>query len=275
MKNKTIVVAEIGINHGGDFNKAKQMIYEAKVAGADAVKFQIYTAEQRVGEGHKLFGLLKKCELSTGDFARLKAYADELKVAWFATPFDTDALSFMINQLGVRIVKVASMDVPNTKLLQEIASYSKTLNNFQVIMSTGMSDAKDINKAINALGGVKNLILLHCVSSYPTPEDKVNLEKIRTLSHISAGRYKVGYSDHSPTNDILAASLSVLLGAKVIERHFTLDINDGSVDNAVSSDPASFKNLVDIVRLHETMLGDGLLKVEDVEQPILPFRRQT
>lgn len=270
---KTFIIAEAGINHGGNLGKAKALVEAAKECGCDAVKFQTYKTEVRTTEGSPIFDILKQCELSYEQQTELKVHADKVGIEFFSTPFDEEALFFLIERLGIRTIKLASFDVTNRKFLSAVNEYAQNLPTLRVILSTGMANYAEIDAAMKHLSNTPYLILMHCVSAYPTPEDKVNLNAIKTLRHIVHGPRRVGYSDH--TNDILAPSLAVIAGATTIEKHFTLDLNDGSVDNPVSADPRMMKQMVDIIRMHETMMGDGLLDMQDIEQATTIYRRQS
>jgi sialic acid synthase SpsE len=269
--HKTFVIAEAGINHMGDLETAKLLVEAAKECDCDAVKFQSYITETRVNPGSEIYDILKSCELDYGQQTELKAHADKIGIEFFSTPFDENMLFFLIERLGLRRIKLASFDVTNKRMLLAVNEYAKVLSALDVILSTGMADYRDIEIARECLPNTK-LTLMHCVSSYPTPEERVNLEAIKTLQRIN-GFDGVGYSDH--TNDILAPALSVIAGARVVEKHFTLDLNNGAVDNPVSADPSMMKQMVEVIRLHERMMGDGLLNMQDIEEQALMFRRHS
>lgn len=269
---KTFIVAEAGINHKGDLNLAKSLVEAAKESGCDAVKFQTYRSESRASPGSEIYDILKSCELNFEQQTDLKVHADNVGIEFFSTPFDEEMLFFLIERLGLRRIKLASFDVTNRKILSLVNEYAKNLPSLHVILSTGMANYREINIALKHLTNTSNLTLMHCVSSYPTPEENVNLSAIMTLKGILHER-TVGYSDH--TNDILAPALSVIAGAVVVEKHFTLDLDNGAVDNPVSADPVMMKEMVDVIRIHEKMMGDGLLNMQDIEEQALIFRRHT
>lgn len=268
---ETFVVAEIGINHDGNVERAKSMIYEAKEAGTSAVKLQTYTLEERVNEANKQYeDLFRKCMLDEKEHMLLKEFADSIGIELFSTPFGTQSLEFLVNQMGVKNMKLASFDVTNRVFLRKVANICGK-NDIGVILSTGMAYESDIKNALYELEPCERLSLLHCVSAYPTPIEKVNLAAIRSMKCILPIEWNVGYSDH--TNGIEAPSLAVLLGARVIEKHFTLDLDGPGVDNPVSADPTMMKDMVNRIKLYEEMLGGGDIYMQDIEKSATIFRR--
>ena len=270
MNKKVFIIGEVGINHMGDIEIAKSMIESLKECGADAAKFQSYRAEDRVSTNHNIYDLLKSCELNFEQQTELKCHADKVGIDFISTPFSEEMLSFLVDRLGLRVIKLASFDVTNKEFLRTVDEYARNLPSLSVILSTGMANTKEIYIAMDCLRSVKHLALLHCVSSYPTKESDVNLATIGVLKNLTK---VVGYSDH--TNDILAPTLSVLAGATIVEKHFTLDLNNGAVDNPVSADPKMMKTMVDVIRLHESMMGDGTIGLHSSEHAALDFRRST
>ena len=262
--NKTYVIAEIGINHGGDINLAKKMIDSVSRTGADAVKFQTYITEKRVSKDSPIFDILKKCELSFDAFEELQTYSKSLNIDFFSTPFDNDSVDFL-NSIGCDIYKIASFDIVNKELLKKVASLKKP-----VIMSTGMSNLKEINTAYNILTQKTDKIaLLHCISSYPTEENDANL---LAISHLKESfNCVIGHSDH--TNDIKVPLLAVAAGAQVIEKHFKIDDNMDCVDAPVSISESQLRELVSGIREIEKIFGDGFMGITSAEKEIVPFRR--
>lgn len=269
--HRSFIIAGAGINHMGSVDKAKELIDAACKAGCDGIKFHTYQTEDRVSSDHDMYPLLKKCELSYKEHIQLKVHCDSVGINLVSTPFSVGDLSFLVDQLGVRIIKLSSFDITNIKFLQAVNTYGRVLPAMNVILSTGMSYANEIRKALDCFKDIKNLTFMHCMSAYPTPEEQVNLEAIRSLQVMCGNNIQIGYSDH--TNDILAPSLSVLVGAVVVEKHFTLDLNNDAVDNDVSADPTMMTDLVSIIRLHEKMLGDGMLKSDEIEEPATSLKR--
>jgi len=261
---KTYVIAEIGINHGGDINLAKKMIDSVSRTGADAVKFQTYITEKRVPKDSPIFDILKKCELPFEAFKELQSYSNKLNIDFFSTPFDNDSVDFL-NSIGCDIYKIASFDIVNKVLLKKVASLKKP-----VIMSTGMSNAREISNAYDILKAKTDKIaLLHCISSYPTQENDANLSAIAKL--IKSFDCVIGHSDH--TNDIKVPLLAVAAGAQIIEKHFRIDEKMDCVDAPVSISESQLKELVTGIREIEKIFGDGFIGITSAEKEIVPFRR--
>ena len=264
VKDKTYMIAEIGINHMGDINKAKKLIDAAVSSGVDAVKFQTYITEKRAPKGNQeIFDILKKCELPFKAFEELKNYSGYYNVDFFSTPFDEESVD-CLSDIGVNIHKVASFDTVNHKLLRYIREKAET-----VIMSTGMSTLNEVKDACNILNkNVDDIILLHCVSSYPTEVKDANLGVIDTLSkHFP--EYVIGQSDHTPGRMI--PLMAVARGAKVIEKHFKID--EDCVDAPVSISASQMKFLIDDIRLLEESVGDGEMGMTDNQESAQIFRR--
>jgi len=261
----TMIIAEVGINHNGDFDTACELVRQAHRAGASAVKLQTYTTERRVPKGSPIFDILKKCELSYARQEQLIALGRKLGIEVFSTPFDEQAVEFL-NGVGVACHKVASFDIVNLKLLNAIASSGKP-----VIMSRGMATAAEVEKAlaIFKMRGVP-VILLHCVSAYPVQDHRdLNLSTIRALE--SKYGCPAGFSDHTIGPE--AAIASVYAGACVIEKHFTLSCTQEGPDHAMSADPAGLAKLVEGVRRAEEMMGRPVWGPIKTEEPILQYRR--
>ena len=165
-KNATYVIAEIGINHGGDIKKAKKLINSAKIANANAVKFQTYVTEKRVKKNSPIFDILKNCELSYEDHYELVRYANSKKIDFITTPFDKDSFDFLFKKLKLRTFKISSFDTTNYKYLKYIAKFNVT-----VILSLGMTNLKEIDKCVKIFKRNKaKLVILHCISGYPIKE---------------------------------------------------------------------------------------------------------
>lgn len=258
----TFVIAEVGINHDGDFDTAMWLVEAAAKAGADAVKLQTYTTEKRVPKDSPVYDILKRCELSYRDQEKLFDAGRALGLEMFSTPFDDEAVAFL-DDAGCRLFKVASFDSVNRALLRAIAATGKP-----VILSTGMTDAAELEAALAILPADKTAVL-HCVSSYPLAPENADLAAIRTLHEMHNG--PVGYSDH--TTGIEVPVLAVAGGATVIEKHFTLDTNADGPDHALSADPQTMAELVSGIRRVETILGEPALRQRDAESGIVPFRR--
>ncbi len=253
-KKKVMIVAEIGNNHEGNFKIAKKLIDKAKSCKVDAVKFQtfnrnlFYASNQK--KSHKK---LKKFNLSFNEFKKLSQYAKKKNLIFFSTPLDLISAE-NLNTIQ-NLFKVASSDNNYFDLITKIISFKK-----DVIISTGYADIKLIkkieNKILNRWGNKKNklnLAFLHCVSNYPTKFEESNIFSIKYLKKNLSKRTIVGYSDH--TIGIETSLLAVSLGARIIEKHFTLDKKFSNFrDHSLSSDPKEMRNLVKKIRLLEKMM---------------------
>jgi len=261
------VVAEIGINHGGDVDKAIQLIESAGQTGCDAVKFQTYLTEKRCSPEQKdVYAILKRCELPFAAFSKLKECADDHGLQFFSTPFDEESLE-CLESIGCELYKVASFDVVNRQLIDRLGKTRKP-----VIMSVGMASMEEIDAAFSILrASTDKIVLLNCTSAYPMPEDDANLGAL----HVLRKRYGclVGYSDHSTGN--IVSQYAVAAGSQVIERHYRIDESMECVDAPVSVTQEQMLELVQNIRRLETILGDGQLGVKAVEKDIIPFRRLT
>jgi len=245
----------------------------AKVAGADAVKFQSFKAErivtrdaekaayqmQTTGSTQSQYEMIKGLELDEDDFRSLAAYSKKRGIMFISSPFDIESIS-ILSEIGVPAFKIASGEITNFPLIREISRRGQP-----VILSTGMANLGEIEAALEVIRseGLQKIVLLHCVSSYPTPAQDVNLRAMETLK--SAFKLPVGFSDH--TCGIAASIASVALGACVLEKHFTADKDLPGPDHKASLDPPELKEMVRCVRYTEKMLGDGIKKPtkEEVE----------
>lgn len=261
--NKVYIVAEIGINHGGDVKTAKKLIDSAAETGVDSVKFQTYLTEKRVPAGSPIFDILKKCELPFSVFEELKTHAESRGMVFFSTPFDAESIDFL-ESINCSMYKVASFDVVNRQLLSRLSGTGKP-----IIMSVGMSTEDEIRAALEILKD--NASLLHCISAYPLKEEDANLSAIYSL------REKfdciVGYSDH--TNDIYVPLYAVAAGAQIIEKHYMVDERMNCADAAVSISETQMKKLVEETRKIERIFGSGELSVRVPEKGCEIFRRHT
>tara|TARA_B110000003_G_scaffold276570_1_gene323983 strand:+ start:115 stop:969 length:855 start_codon:yes stop_codon:yes gene_type:complete len=262
------IIAEVGINHDGDMGKAVELVRQAKTSGADSVKLQTYVTEHRVPKDHAVYGILKQCELSHAEQKELFDLGKELGITVFSTPFDDESVDFL-ESIDTPVYKIASFDSVNTKLLSKVSSTNKP-----VIMSTGMTSLDELGLAWKALGGKDDgtgcdLLLMHCVSSYPLEDTRANLSLIPYLNSIHGG--PVGYSDHTIGTKI--PLLGVAAGATLIEKHFTLDVNSVGPDHAMSADPKTLTELVEGVRWVEEVLGAREMRVRDAEKEAVGYRR--
>ena len=254
LEDRVFVIAEIGANHEGSLNEAKRLIEAAARCGADAVKFQTYRAETIVAVTEtQRRAHFKRLELSEQEFAALAQEAGNHGVVFLSTPFDRESADFLDGLMPA--FKVASGDLTATPLLAHIASKGKP-----ILLSTGMADIEEVLEAVRTIerasprGVGAPVVLLHCVSSYPTPDEQANLMAIPFLRN-RAGRL-VGYSDH--TLGVEACHAAVALGARVIEKHFTFDKGRTTFrDHQLSADPADLSRLVAGIRRIEAMLGEA------------------
>lgn len=265
---KVIIIAEAGVNHNGDINLAKKLIDVAVEAGVDYVKFQTFKSESLVSKSAKKadyqientkdstenqLQMLKKLELSHEQHVELMAYCRQNNISFFSTAFDLESLIYL-KDLGLRMVKIPSGEITNLPYLRKAAElFSK------VIISTGMSTLEDIEKALNVFlsAGIKRetIYILHCNTEYPTPMEDVNL--LAMLSIKNKFNVEIGYSDH--TLGIEVPTAAVALGAKMIEKHFTLDRSLPGPDQLASLEPLELKAMVTGIRNIELAIsGNGL-----------------
>jgi sialic acid synthase SpsE len=254
----TFVVAEAGLNHNGSVEVGKELIRRAADVGADAVKFQSYHTDDFVSRKSEYHQLFKSLELSETDFAQLKNFADDCHIIFLSTPLDLRYVE-ILEKIGIPAFKIASGDLTFTPLLKAVATTGRP-----VILSTGASTIGEIYEAVSVLreNGCRDLVLLHCLSSYPAPLEEINLRAISTLRDIFD--VPTGYSDHS--SGIVVPVAAVALGASLIEKHFTLDKTMSGPDHALSAEPEEFKRMVEAVRAIEKALGDGCKKAMRSEQ---------
>jgi len=225
-KLNNFIIAEAGINHNGKIKDALKLVDVAKKNGASAIKFQTYITEKRIKKKYKkIFNILKKCELKFNDFKIINDYCKHRKINFFSTPFDKESVN-LLDSLNVKLFKVASFDIGNYELINEILKTKKP-----TIVSTGMASLDEIDKVYYTFKKKKiDLALLHCVSSYPCKDKSSYLSNINFLKK----RFKceIGISDH--TNDIKIPIYGNLLGAKIIEKHLKIDEKHKCVDSPVS-----------------------------------------
>jgi sialic acid synthase SpsE len=243
------ILAEIGINHEGDISLAKELINAAAACRVDGVKFQSFHAGDLVDKNAspEYFKLFKRVELSRKDHEVLFAYCHDKKLNFLSTPFDNRMVDMLVG-LGVGAIKVASGDITHFPMLRHIGS-----KGVPVILSTGMSRLSEVDEARRVLyeSGCPGMVLLHCVSRYPARPADLNLRSMVTLGDVFGELY--GFSDHSM--GYLAAIAAVAMGAKFIEKHFTIDKKLPGPDHKLSTDPDEMKALVYSVRYVEKALG--------------------
>ena len=279
---QTLIIAEAGVNHNGEIELAKKLIEGAAMAGADLVKFQTFSAEKIVTRnapkaGYQLdfsntsesqFEMLQKLELGKGVLEKLIQHAEKCGIKLFSTGFDAESVDMLV-ELGQEILKIPSGEITNLPLLQHIGK-----KNMRVILSTGMSDLKEVGNAIKILENAgtarEKITILHCTSSYPAPIEDINLMAMHSMR--DAFKVTTGYSDHSAGIEVAIAA--VALGAKVIEKHFTLDKSLPGPDHKASLDLAELKELVVAIRNIEKALGDGAKRLMPSEYKNLTIVRQ-
>jgi len=280
-EESVFVVAEIGVNHNGDVRLAKKLVDAAKDAGSDAVKFQAFKAERVVtryaekaeyqkettGPSKSQYDMIKKLELRNEEFRELYDYAMKNDIIFLSSAIDKESVDLLSN-LGVPAFKVASGEITNFPLLRYIAKKQKP-----IILSTGMGTLDEIKDALKVIRekGVEDIVLLHCVTSYPAKIEDANLRVIETLRH----RFKlpVGLSDH--TLGITTPIAAAALGAVLIEKHFTLDRSLPGPDHRASLEPYELKEMVRAIRDVEKALGDGVKKLTEEEERIKKVARRS
>lgn len=268
---QAIYIAEIGLNHNGDFNAAISMIHAAANAGANAVKLQtitpellnsVYTKSLLAGEplqaDTEAIDFFRKFIFSPEEYGKLKAAAENDGMVFFSSPFDAKALS-LLEDVNVPLYKIASSEVTNLRLVKQIAATGKP-----ALMSTGISSQQEIAAAINTFkaAGGGELVLFHCVSAYPTESEAANLMRIPALA--AAFGLPVGLSDHSVSGKAFVPA--AVLGARIFERHFMLDENFDCPDKAVSSAPEEFSRLIKETEEALLMIGDGAIDYGAAEE---------
>ena len=266
----TYVIGEIGINHNGDVQIAKDLIKVAKDAGVDAVKFQKRTPEICVPpeQQNKMretpWGYISyleyryKVEFGAEEYSEIDRYCKEIGIDWFASVWDESAVDFL-EPFEPVCYKVASASLTDHGLLKKIRSTGRP-----IILSTGMSTMEQIRTSV-ALLGMENLILTHTTSAYPCPPEELNLRMVQTLAEEFP--VPIGYSGHEV--GLVPSALAVALGACVVERHITLDRAMWGGDQAASVEPGGLRKLVKYIRVTEESLGDGVKRVYESELPSL------
>lgn len=282
---RVIIIAEAGVNHNGDINKAKQLIDKAVEASVDYIKFQTfktelcisknavkadYQIENTQNSSESQLEMVKKLELSFDQFVELEKYCNQKNIKFLSTGFDSESLTFLA-QLGVTIAKVPSGEITNLPYLRQVASLFP-----EVILSTGMATIDEIKDAVKVLtdNGVSKdkITILHCNTEYPTPMEDVNL---RAMLHIQRELgLPIGYSDHTLGIEVPIAA--VALGATVIEKHFTLDKTLPGPDHKASLEPNELKAMVSAIRnIEKAIGGSGLKEVSKSEEKNKPIARKS
>ncbi len=245
------IIAEAGINHNGNIDLAMEMIRQAKLIGADAIKFQTYKTENLLIKNKKtkeLFNELKKYELSYDDFRKLILFAKKQGIIFLSTPDDIESFKFLYS-MKIPSFKIGSGEIDNYYFLKMIAKANRT-----IILSLGTANDEEVYKAYKAIYSInKKLILMHCISAYPAPIEHLNLKHIAVLK--KKYRVNIGFSDHSTS--LLAPAIAVSMGASVIEKHFTLDNGLNGPDHKMSLNPENFLIMINNIKDILLMLGTG------------------
>lgn len=276
---RAYMIAEMSANHAGSIERAKEIIWAAKEAGADCVKIQTYTADtltincdnsyfhidNGTWEGENLYHLYEKAYTPWEWQGELKREAEKAEIDFLSTPFDKTAVDFL-EELGMEFYKIASFELVDIPLIEYVASKGKP-----IILSTGMGTAEEIEEAVRAIRGQGNeqIVLLRCASAYPAVSDEMNLVTIQDMG--KRFQVPVGLSDHSMGS--LAVVTAVALGAKVIEKHFCLSRAIENPDSSFSMEPQEFRQMVEDVRLAEKAVGTVKYGPTSQEENSIVFRR--
>jgi len=281
--SKVFIIAEAGVNHNGSIKLAKKMIDVAVESGADAVKFQTFKTENLVSKkaekaeyqknntesNESQYDMIKKLELDVDSHNTLIAYAKSKKIMFLSTPFDHDSID-LLSEIGLELFKVPSGEITNLPYLKHIGSLNK-----YVVLSTGMADIGEIEDAIDVLvaaGTDKSKItVLHANTEYPTPMCDVNLRAMQTIGQ--AFDVKYGYSDHTLGIEVPIAAVAI--GAKCIEKHFTLDKTMEGPDHKASLEPSELKDMVTAIRNIEVALGSQVKKPSPSEKKNMAIARKS
>ena len=264
--NSVFVIAEAGVNHNGCLDLAYKLVDVAVEAGADAVKFQTFKAEQVISRyaekaeyqkettdaSESQLEMVKKLELNREAHEKLMAYCRDKGIEFLSTPFDLESIDLLI-ELGIKTLKIPSGEITNLPYLRKIGALGK-----KVIMSTGMATLEEVRMAlevlVNGRAQKENITILHCNTEYPTPFEDVNLRAMLTMKDKLG--VKVGYSDHTLGIEVSVAA--VALGAEVIEKHFTLDKTSEGPDHKASLEPDELKAMIRSIRNIERAMGSGV-----------------
>ena len=279
--SKVFIIAEAGVNHNGNIEIARRLVDAAAKAGADAVKFQTFKAENLACKDAKKaeyqlettdkmetqYSMLKKLELTEKMHRELLEYCREKDITFLSTPFDIESAR-MLAGMGIPIMKIPSGEITNFPYLREIAGYRK-----KIILSTGMSSLPEVRSALDVLkeNGAEDVTVLHCNTQYPTPFQDVNL-----LAMVSMGKIlgvPTGYSDHTQGIEVPLAAAA--LGACVIEKHFTLDRSMEGPDHKASLEPCELKAMVEGIRRIESALGKDVKQVAASEKANIDIVRKS
>lgn len=283
MNDKVIIIAEAGVNHNGNFELARKMIHEAAKAGADYVKFQTAVPElvistfapkaeyqkETTGSGQSQLDMCRAIHLPLSAYAKLAEICRSEGIGFMSTPFDLVSIDCLA-ELNMDYWKIPSGEITNLPYLRKIGALGS-----RIIMSTGMATLNEIEQAVAILEAAGtprgNISLLHCTTQYPAPYASVNLRAMHALE--SLGCHSIGYSDHTIGTEVAVAA--VAQGARIIEKHFTLDCNLPGPDHRASIEPDQLALLVQQIRHIEAALGNGIKDVADAERPNIEVARKS
>lgn len=248
--NPCFIIAEAGSNHNGDINQAKKLVDIAVEAGVDAVKFQTFTADKLFAKCHPANEIVKKFEFKLEWHKEIKEYCNDKGIMFMTTPFQRDAVD-LLEELNVEGYKVASGDMNYYPLLDYISKTGKP-----VILATGMAYMDEVKESIRRIqqGKTKDIAILHCISNYPPKDEDINLNAIKTMKEEL--QIPIGFSDHSMGITIPIAA--VAMGAKIIEKHFTISRNLEGMDHFYALEPDELKQMVEEIRKIENAMGIGI-----------------
>ena len=248
-KSKVFIIAEIGINHSGDYNECIKLIKKAKESGADAVKLQLINANTSYQKETQSYKEFSKAVLSRDDLFKIKKFAKKIKIFLFATPGDFESLK-LVSELKFKAIKISSGLLTNIPLIEKAAKL-----NLPIILSAGMAYKSEIMRAIKTVKkfNKRGVAVLKCTSIYPAENKDLNLNAI--LEYKKQFKIPIGFSDHSLGIEACVAAVS--LGARIIEKHFTLNKKKIGADHKLSAEPSDFKKMVKTIRRVENMLGES------------------
>lgn len=282
--DRCLIIAEAGVNHNGDLATAKALIDAAKKSGADVVKFQTFKSDllaskgaeqaayqqKNTGVNEPQRAMLKKLELSNEAFQELFNYCNSQEIEFMSTPFDIASAQYL-DRLGVKRFKLSSGDLTDVPLIRAVSGLGKPM-----IISTGMATLGDVERAVDCIENEtnhnKDISILHCTTEYPAPYNEVNLRAIETLK-LAFPSYIIGYSDHTEGSE--ASIAAVALGAKIIEKHLTLDRRMEGPDHLASMEPDDFSRMIKSIRNIELALGSGRKAPSASEYPNMPIARKS
>lgn len=276
-----LLIAEIGVNHNGSLEQAIRLVDAAVDAGANVVKFQSFQAErlavasadkaeyQKTATGQNQLELLKSLELNASDHHELLKHCEHKQIEFLSTGFDESTLDFLVG-LGIKRIKIPSGEITNLPYLRHVGAQG-----LPVLLSTGMANLGEIEAALDLLESAgtprDRMTVLHCTTEYPAPVEEVNLRAMESIR--AAFSVSVGYSDHTLGSEVAIAA--VAMGAKVIEKHITLDRLLPGPDHAASMEPDEFAGMVGSIRAVESALGDGIKRPGKSERENIPIVRKS